>query len=465
MAPTNRVLRSKFGPAGSSRFDAEAYGAEDLEHEQALRDSGGRPLADLTTGLSVPTIGSRRLNRDVQYLSISSVDAQDGALFPDALSDADLPSRGKWIVKTGDILVSQVRPERGAVGYVTSDLDGAIASSGFYAIKSSELPPGTSAALFLFLRTNAARRQLVRRNRNSMYPAVLSQDVGAVTIPSFSADVLERSERFMDRVIASRAAMLKNRALTTGLFDELLEHVGSPPSPFDSRKGVDTTTISRSAAFGAGSAARIDAEFFRSEYSDYEMAISAAPHFRLEDYFDLFSGTWVPGDDDLPVLKQSVLTNYGPNFSAVELEKAKRSKGTKVLPGDILLASTAHEIAYVGKKVDQVRSLPIGFEDNQAVAELMIIRRKSDSSVDVSTSYVVDFLRHTAGRYQVQRCIRGLRGGHTYARDIRHHVVVPRPEPEWMKEYETQASATEAARSSGIDVTREGVNYMESIFG
>lgn len=461
MATTNVLQRSELGSTGRSRFDAEAFDASVMDIESRLTTNGGLTLGALTEGLEATKIGDFAEGITVDYCSISSVDARDGAMFPESMPAALLPSRAKWLVSTGDILISQVRPERGAVSLVPAHLDGAVASSGFYAVPSSKLTEGERAALYLFLRSALARRQLVRRNRNSMFPAVAPEDVASIVVPKFSEKDLARATMAVTGLVESRRKWHEAFAEKAALVDAFLAATGVPPSPLNSTRALDATTITRSAAFGDGAASRIDAEFFREEYSDYEEGLAGTECFELSEAFEVFAGAKVAGDDLVPIFKQAVLTNSGLNLSAVESEEAKQGGGVAVRQGDILVASTAHEIAYVGKKVDLVRDLPDEFADNQAVAELMILRPKERPSVSVSTSFVVDFLRHEAGRHQFQRCIRGLRGGHTYPRDIKKYVKVPLPDVDWMKHYDKLSTKTDAARAASIDLTRQSIAELE----
>ncbi|SDQ19013.1 hypothetical protein SAMN02800687_0773 [Curtobacterium sp. UNCCL20] len=455
------ISRKALGTRESSRFDAEAFRQDDIDHEAWLRnDHAARTLSSVIGDRKRSQFDKRGLTDDVSYVSITSIDGQDGAVFADLIKKDDLPSRAKWLISAGDILVSQVRPERGAVGWASSDLQGSIGSSGCYLVPASKMDAMERAALFLYLRTDSARRQIVRRNRNSMYPAVAAQDLDQILIPDFSTADFDLAAKKMDEFEKALAEMRARRAEALDLISDLLRVPGIPPSPFDSAKPVDTTVITRSAV---RSASRIDAEFFRSEYGDFAEKLQRADHFPLNKYFELISGRVVNGDDPVPIIKQGMLTNYGPNVTAVEVESAKRGKGVSARKGDIALASTAHEVAYVGRKVDQIRELPSLLDNNQVVAELMLIRPRNDNQ-PVSTSYVTDFLRHPAGRHQVQRCIRGLRGGHTYPQDVGAYVLLPHPDDAWMARYELVASAGETARARAIESVRVGVRHMSERF-
>lgn len=140
------------------------------------------------------------------------------------------------------------------------------------------------------------------------------------------------------------------------------------------------------------------------------------------------TGRLLSGADRVATLNQAVLTNWGVNWSAVEWRVGKQRE-SQVATGDILLASTAHEIAYVGKKVDFVREVPREVAaSNQLVAELIVMHPKLTKPSYIAGSYAAAVLRHPFGMHQVQRCIRGLRGG-TYTEDATYRRCALRAAP------------------------------------
>ena len=163
-------------------------------------------------------------------------------------------------------------------------------------------------------------------------------------------------------------------------------------------------------------------------------------------------------------LKQGALTNAGINWAAVRRELGPATpRNAAVEEGDILLASTAHEIYYVGREVDLVREMPAEIrESNQAVAEFMIIRPMPTRPVGISDAYVAAFLRHPAGLHQVQRCIRGLRGGHTYPIDIGKFVLVPRPADQWMTTFHERWLSAEQVRREAAKTMANSVRELEA---
>lgn len=269
----------------------------------------------------------------------------------------------------------------------------------------------------------------------------------------------------VERAVSTQDAFFKRLDEMRELLDDFLAPYGAPPSPLQSaRSSVDRTEIEWSSAFGDGSARRIDAEFFRSEYADFGQRLQElGPWSRLGDLYSLKAGRLKPGDGRVATIKQAVLTNAGVNWSAVEWRRGSCAGEAQVTPGDILLASTAHEIAYVGKKVDYVTHMPeeVG-SCHQVVAEIMVPRPQPSAKRSMPGAYVAAFLRHPAGLHQVQRCIRGLRGGHTYPQDLERDVLIPDPGDEWLERFEAVADEADTLRRQAKLGVQSAVADLES---
>ncbi len=462
----NITPRSLFGPTRFDRLDAEYVISEDLKHEEMLVSKfSAKPLLKSAEIYNGPTV-NKRLHGPataIRYVDIDSVDLADGLTYPDTLVFQDRPSRAKYVLEKDDILVSNVRPNRGAVTLVTERLAGAIASSGFTLIRPHKSIQDNPIRLYLYLRSASARRQLIRRNRGSMYPAVLSRDVFDILIPDFDEKLIERSAEKVNIAVTLQDQFFSALAEVDAHLSQFLEPIGHPPSPLDSSRGgvPDVTFVSRTYAMQENQ--RIDAEFFRSEYSEFHSNLRGiGSTFTLGEYYQVFNPHLTRGDVPMPTLKQSALTNAGINWTAV-MKQAGRGSGSAVKDGDILLACTAHEIFYVGRKVDLVRDVPEDFVINQAVGELAVIRPRPTKPTSLRSSYVAAFLRQAAGRNQVQRCIRGLRGGHTYPQDLEKHVLIPLPDDDWLEAFEQLASRADRLRAEAKETMVQAVAELDDL--
>ncbi|MGH2569159.1 MAG: N-6 DNA methylase [Bacteroidota bacterium] len=103
------------------------------------------------------------------YVEIADIDPRTSLVGYKKIFTAEAPSRARKRVRSGDVLVSTVRPERGAVGVVPPHLDGAICSTGFAVLRCFASHPLTLAWL---LKTKFVRQQMVRNNVGIAYPAM-----------------------------------------------------------------------------------------------------------------------------------------------------------------------------------------------------------------------------------------------------------------------------------------------------
>ena len=172
------------------------------------------------------------------YVDLSAVD-QDSKMIvsPRRLSCADAPSRARQIIRSGDVLVSTVRPNLNAVGRVPAELDGATASTGFSVLRPrSEVSDG--AYLFHWVRSPLFVAEMVRRATGASYPAVSDRIVCDSKIPLPPLDEQKRIAKILDKADAlrakRRAALAQHGALTQSIF---LDMFGDPTTnPNEMRK-------------------------------------------------------------------------------------------------------------------------------------------------------------------------------------------------------------------------------------
>lgn len=143
---------------------------------------------------------------EFDYIEISDVDTRTALVGHKRILAAEAPSRARKRVRSGDVLVSTVRPERGAVGVTPARLDGAVCSTGFAVLRCKDIHP---LALTWLLKTELVQRQMIRNNIGIAYPAISEatclelvlplrrSDVGAI---SEAAERLERAQQQFETV-------------------------------------------------------------------------------------------------------------------------------------------------------------------------------------------------------------------------------------------------------------------------
>jgi N-6 DNA Methylase len=158
--------RSKFDTS-AERWDAKY----NVVPTDALTSSGDPqvPLRELATLVSEKSDPRRLGGNEFDYIEISDVDDRLGMVWSKRISVEGAPSRARKRVKTGDVLMSTVRPERGCIGVVSADLDGAICSTGFAVLRPKNINPYLLAFLLKSPRVTA---QVERQMSGIAYPAI-----------------------------------------------------------------------------------------------------------------------------------------------------------------------------------------------------------------------------------------------------------------------------------------------------
>jgi hypothetical protein len=168
-------------PANAERWDAGFHTEPEALKETIAGGEGESVLvSDIASLVDERQDPKRRKDAEFDYIEISDVDGRTGLVGHKRLPVEEAPSRARKLVRTGDVLVSTVRPERGTVGVVPPHLDGAICSTGFAVLRCQNVQP---VALAWLLKSEAVRRQMVRHNIGIAYPAIAEETCLSLVLP------------------------------------------------------------------------------------------------------------------------------------------------------------------------------------------------------------------------------------------------------------------------------------------
>lgn len=168
--------------ASFKRWDASYHASLPASVADVLRTPPlGAVYVNDVAVLSNDRVDPRRLGQQsFNYIEISDVNGFTGLVQAKEVLCADAPSRARKLVAAGDVLVSTVRPERGAIGVVPVPLDGAVCSTGFAVLRPRKINPTVLAAL---LRTEFVIYQILRNNMGVAYPAVDEACIMEILLP------------------------------------------------------------------------------------------------------------------------------------------------------------------------------------------------------------------------------------------------------------------------------------------
>lgn len=167
------------------RFDAEYYHPR-YQKALDLMGASGMRIKDVAVISKIrfrPVLGET-----FEYIEIGNVQ-EDGFASSTTLDGAEAPSRAQWIVKTGNVITSTVRPIRGLTALVEPEQDGFVCSSGFVVLRPIDIEP---ELLFAYLKLPLVCEILDLYTTASMYPAVSASDILNLPIPEFDSKMKNR---------------------------------------------------------------------------------------------------------------------------------------------------------------------------------------------------------------------------------------------------------------------------------
>jgi type I restriction enzyme S subunit len=114
---------------------------------------------------------------EIKYIDISSVGTGEFTEWPKSISFADAPSRARRIVKSGDTILSTVRPNRRSFLFLASPGPNTVASTGFAVLTPTK--DVDARYLYYWVTRQEFTDYLSLHAKGAAYPAVSPDDIGA----------------------------------------------------------------------------------------------------------------------------------------------------------------------------------------------------------------------------------------------------------------------------------------------
>lgn len=186
--PSVSVRRASF-VQGAGRWDAEYYQGKYDEVEGKIKaySGGWKAVGDcFCQNKTLCTFEKGAYN----YIEIGDVNTGDGSVACNLIETGGLPDNAKIALCQGDLIVSKVRPYRGAVAIVDIDKDDLVASGAFTVLQESS--SYKKEVLQVLLRTVPYKEWLLKWNVGTSYPVIKDDDVLRLPLPILPDHVQQR---------------------------------------------------------------------------------------------------------------------------------------------------------------------------------------------------------------------------------------------------------------------------------
>ena len=173
----------------SGRLDAEYYQPKYDEYLAKVKGySGGVSIVanhfeqnKTTTTFSLP---------QYNYIEIGDINIGNGEASFNLVQTEELPANAKYVIQQCDILISKVRPYRGAVSIIDFEPQDVIASGAFTILRENGAI--RKEVLSTLLRTPLYKDWLLKWNVGSSYPVIKDEDILNLTIPVIKQEIQDQ---------------------------------------------------------------------------------------------------------------------------------------------------------------------------------------------------------------------------------------------------------------------------------
>lgn len=174
----------------SNRTDAEFFHAKFMPYLSLIFNykNGWLPLSKLSSEIQ-PNIDLRKEEGPFDYIEISNVNIGDGSYTQHRLNIKELPANAKIRLSGGEIIISQVRPTRGAIAIIDDVLTfPTICSGAFYTIQIKESIYRETVWLYL----RSIRNIFEKYCGGTSYPTIDSVYLRKLPVPLFDKSLAQK---------------------------------------------------------------------------------------------------------------------------------------------------------------------------------------------------------------------------------------------------------------------------------
>ena len=189
-------LSESFGATG--RLDAEFFQSKYDQFDKIIKSYNGG-CCKISDCFNQNKKEFEKTKDGFNYIEISDIDIADGKANYNFILTNDLPANAKIKAQKGDIIVSKVRPYRGAVSIIDFDVDMLIVSSAFTVLTEKFNSLINKETLKVLLRSYVFKELLLKYNTGASYPVIKDKDVLNIDIPIISKQIQYDIKQFLHK--------------------------------------------------------------------------------------------------------------------------------------------------------------------------------------------------------------------------------------------------------------------------
>lgn len=177
---TERLISKSFGITG--RLDAEYYQPKYEHYTAALHtEDTVSSLCKINDKNFIPEESTK-----YKYIELANVGKYGDIFGIKIQTGANLPSRARRQVKTGQVIVSSVEGSLQSCALITEEFDGAICSTGFYVVESDSI---NSETLLVLFKSGLIQSLMKQRCSGTILTAITKDEFSSMPLPNIDNSV------------------------------------------------------------------------------------------------------------------------------------------------------------------------------------------------------------------------------------------------------------------------------------
>jgi restriction endonuclease S subunit len=186
----------------TGRLDAEYYQPkyEEIENKIKKNKEGYSYIYKLFKLNNTNIIYSEK---QYNYIEIGDINIGDGSYVFNLTNVDELPANAKIMSKSGDLLISKVRPNRGAVSIINKYIPDLVVSGAFTVLEENS--NYKKEVLFVLLRTTIYKEWLLKYNVGTSYPIIKDEDILNMPIPLIASKIQNQIVKLIKQSFSLRA--------------------------------------------------------------------------------------------------------------------------------------------------------------------------------------------------------------------------------------------------------------------